>query len=65
MVANPIKEFGKAIEFLGMELDQARLEKAVEFSSFENLKNKSKRMVFKRKLQTQKAFLEKVKFLIT
>ncbi|WP_071794812.1 sulfotransferase domain-containing protein [Francisella hispaniensis] len=61
MVANPIKEFTKAIVFLGMELDQARLEKAVEFSSFENLKKQEQENGFQEKAPNAKSFFRKGK----
>ncbi|QIV95581.1 sulfotransferase domain-containing protein [Allofrancisella inopinata] len=61
MVVNPIKEFTKAIKFLGLEADEKRIKKAVEFSSFENLKKQEEEKGFQEKAPNAKSFFRKGK----
>lgn len=56
MVANPIKEFTKAIKFFGYPDDPERIAKAVEFSSFRNLKKQEADIGFSEKAPNAKSF---------
>ncbi|AJI57879.1 sulfotransferase domain protein [Francisella philomiragia] len=56
MVADPIREFTKAIVFLGYPNDSERIAKAVEFSSFTTLKKQEAETGFAEKAPNAKSF---------
>lgn len=61
MVADPIKEFTRAIIFLGLDAGEQRIKKAVDFSSFERLKKQEKEKGFREKAPNAKSFFRKGK----
>lgn len=56
MLADPVAEFGKAITFLQMDYDQARLEQAIQFSDIKTLQALEKEAPFKEKPTKAKQF---------
>lgn len=56
MVANPMREFTKAIVFFGLPNDQERIARAIEFSSFGNLKKQEAKIGFAEKAPNAKSF---------
>ena len=61
MVANPMVEFTKAIQFLNLPNDVQRIKRAIAFSSFDTLKNQEKEKGFPEKAPKAKSFFRKGK----
>ena len=56
MLDNPTQTFGAMIKALGIPLDNARLEKAIQFSSFNQVQAQEKISGFKEKVEGQEQF---------
>ncbi|MFT5141045.1 MAG: hypothetical protein ACI9CB_002716, partial [Rhodothermales bacterium] len=56
MLANPLKEFRKVVSFLGQRKDLKRLQKAVRFSSFKQLKAQEVKRGFVEKFENAQSF---------
>ena len=56
MQEDPAAVFAPIVKFLGLGLDQARLEKAIDFSSFDKLKAQEKKTGFVENSENQPAF---------
>ncbi len=56
MQDDPAAVFSKIVSFLGLDLDQARLDKAIDFSSFDKLKDQETKSGFVENSNNQLAF---------
>jgi hypothetical protein len=61
MLADAITEFSKVVRFAGLEYDEERIARAVEFSSFENLRKQEQKNGFAEKQPSAKSFFRKGK----
>lgn len=59
MLEKPMETFGKAVEFLGVPLDQDRLAKAVEFASFKEVRKQEDETGFAEKSRNTDRFFSK------
>lgn len=59
MIANPFETFYGILEFLGFEMDEQRLSRAIEFSSFKALKQQESEKGFIEKLVEESTFFRK------
>lgn len=59
--ADPAHTFALAVAFVGLPLDQARLDKAVRFSRFETLRQQERQHGFREKTQASESFFRKGK----
>jgi len=56
MLEKPFETFSKALSFLGFEIEKERLEKAIKFSSFKELKKQEEKDSFNEKPINSKSF---------
>ncbi len=56
MCQQPVDEFSRAIRFLGLDLDDERVQRAVDFSSFDVLKRQEMEHGFKEKPRSASTF---------
>jgi hypothetical protein len=56
MLSNPQESFGKMLTHLGIPIDHERLDKAIRFSSFKELKKQEKKTGFSEKPEHAKSF---------
>lgn len=61
MLAAPEETFGGIVRFAGFEVDEVRLRKALDFSSFDHLKAQESEVGFKEKAPRAKSFFRKGK----
>ncbi|NJK85140.1 MAG: sulfotransferase domain-containing protein [Bacteroidales bacterium] len=61
MLENPFKEFKKAVEFAGIDTCEEKIQKAIAFSSFDNLKKQEQEKGFKEKAARSESFFRKGK----
>lgn len=59
MKADPLETFSRAIDFLGLPVDLQRIEKAIRFSEFKELKAQENQRGFKEKLLQAASFFRK------
>ena len=59
MKREPLKVFGDILRVTGLEYDEARLEKASRFSSFESLKKQEQEKGFREKNSRSEAFFRR------
>jgi hypothetical protein len=61
MIAAPLETFGAVVRFIGWDVDTARLENAVRFSSFEEMKRQESERGFHEKPRSAASFFRKGK----
>jgi aryl sulfotransferase len=59
MKQDPETVFGEAVRFLGLPFDTARLQKALKFSSFDELRDQERQKGFREKVPRAKSFFRK------
>lgn len=61
MVYSPVRTFTEVVRFIGGELDATRIQKAIDFSSFEVLQGQEREHGFQEKMQRAESFFRKGK----